>query len=90
MQIYQQIENEAAVILSAFQATGLNLVVTGKNSLRIKGEATRQQVEILRRWKTQLIDRLSLKCSNCGLPMQIINDGALWFCALGCESREIL
>ncbi len=89
MELYKQIEKEAKTILSDFQASGLSLAVTGKTSLRIKGEATRQQIENLRKWKTQLINRLSPKCSNCTLPLQLINDGTLWFCPFGCESRNI-
>lgn len=88
MEFYKRIENEAKTILSEFQASGLSLVVTDKTSLRIKGKATPKQIENLRKWKTQLIDQLSPKCSNCSLPMQIINDSALWFCPLGCESRK--
>ncbi len=89
MELYKQIENEAKTILSEFQASGLSLVVTGKASLRIKGEATPQQIENLRKWKTQLINQLSPKCSNCTQPMELINNGTLWFCPLGCESRKI-
>lgn len=90
MEFYKQIEKEAKTILSEFQASGLSLVVTGKTSLRIKGEATPKQIENLRKWKTQLINQLSPKCSNCAQPMQLINDGALWFCPFGCESRKAL
>jgi hypothetical protein len=89
MEFYKQIEKEAKTILSEFRASGLSLVVTGKNSLRIKGEATPEQIVNLCNWKTQLINQLSPKCSNCGLPMELINDGALWFCPFGCESREV-
>ena len=88
MELYKQIEKEAKNILSEFQASGLSLVVTGKASLRIKGEATPQQIENLRKWKTQLINQLSPKCSNCTLPLQLINNGTLWFCPFGCESRK--
>ncbi len=89
MEFYKQIEKEAKTILSEFCASGLSLVVTGKNSLRIKGEATPEQIVNLRKWKTQLINQLSPKCSNCTLAMNLINDGNLWFCPLGCESRKI-
>jgi hypothetical protein len=78
MELYKQIEKEAETVLSEFQASGLSLVVTGKTSLRIKGEATPQQIEQLRKRKAQLINQLSPKCSN----------GNLWFCPLGCESRN--
>ena len=88
MEFYKQIEKEAKTILSEFCASGLSLVVTGKNSLRIKGKATPQQIVNLHKWKTQLINQLSPKCSNCTLPMQLISDDTLWFCPLGCESRN--
>jgi len=88
MELYKQIEKEAKNILSEFQASGLSLIVTGETSLRIKGKATPQQIENLRKWKTQIINQLSPKCSNCTLPLQLINDGTLWFCPFGCESRE--
>jgi len=88
MEFYKQIEKEAKTILSEFCASGLSLIVTGKNSLRIKGEATPKQIENLRKWKTQLINQLSPKCSNCTLPMELINNGTLWFCPFGCESRK--
>jgi hypothetical protein len=90
MELYKQIEREAKTILSEFCASGLSLVVTGKASLRIKGEATLEQIENLRKWKTQLINQLSPKCSNCTLSMQLINDGTLWFCPFGCESQKAL
>ncbi len=28
-------------------------------------------------------------CSNCGLQMNLIENGELWFCPLGCESRNV-
>ncbi|MCA1623168.1 MAG: hypothetical protein LC768_03505 [Acidobacteria bacterium] len=31
----------------------------------------------------------SPKCSNCGLEMNLIEDGTLWFCPFGCESLEV-
>ncbi len=88
MEFYKQIERAAKTILSEFRASGLSLVVTGKNSLRIKGEATSAQIETCRRFKAQIIETLSLHCSNCTQPMQLIDGGNLWFCPLGCESRE--
>jgi hypothetical protein len=88
MEFYKQIEKEAKTVLSEFCTSGLSLIVTGKNSLRIKGAATPEQIENLRKWKTQLINQLSPKCSNCTLPMELINDGTLWFCPFGCESRK--
>lgn len=29
-------------------------------------------------------------CSNCGLEMSLIENGKLWFCPLGCESRKVV
>ncbi len=90
MEFYKQIEREGEAILSELCAGGLSLAVTGKNSLRIKGEATPAQLATVRLWKAQLINHLSPKCSNCTQPLQLINDGTLWFCPFGCESREAL
>ncbi|MDQ3748666.1 MAG: hypothetical protein M3367_06600 [Acidobacteriota bacterium] len=87
MEFYKQIEKEAETILSELRAGGLSLVVTGKTSLRIKGEATPAQLETCRKWKARFINQLSPKCSNCTQPLQLINSGALWFCPFGCESR---
>jgi hypothetical protein len=86
-----QIQNskEAEYILSELQASGLSVTLTDKSSLRIKGEATEIQIETCRRFKTQIIEALSLHCSNCALPMQIIDNGNLWFCPLGCESQKV-
>lgn len=79
---------QGALILRELQKTDIFLEVTGKNSLRITGKATREQLETCRQWKAQLIESLSPKCSNCGLPLELIEDGKLWFCPLGCESRS--
>jgi hypothetical protein len=85
-----QIQNakQAERILSELQVSGLSLTLTDKSSLRIKGKATKGQIEFCRRFKTQIIEALSPHCSNCALPMQLINDGNLWFCPFGCESRK--
>jgi hypothetical protein len=60
-----------------------------KATPRIVGATANQQLEIVRLWKRQIIKALSPKCSNCTLPMRIIDNGKLWFCPLGCESREV-
>lgn len=85
-----QIQNskETEYILSELQVSGLSLTLTDKSSLRIKGEATETQIETCRRFKAQIIEALSLHCSNCALPMRIIDNGSLWFCPLGCQSRK--
>ncbi len=88
MELYKQIEKEAGDILSEFCASGLSLALTAHSTLRITGTATQSQIAACRQYKTQIIETLSPHCSNCTLPMELINDGALWFCPFGCESRE--
>jgi hypothetical protein len=87
MEIYKKIERQSETILAELHSVGLSLVVTGKNSLRIKGAATQKQIEHLRKWKAQLINQISPKCSNCTVAMELIHDGTLWFCPFGCESQ---
>ena len=88
MEIYQQIQSQAETILGELRAGGLDLSVTDKATLRIVGTATVRQLELVRVWRQHIIDTLSPKCSNCALPLQIINNGALWLCALGCETKK--
>ncbi len=85
-----QIQNsqQAERILSELQASGLSLVLTAHSTLRITGTATQSQIADCRQYKTQIIETLSPHCSNCGLPMRIIDAGNLWFCPLGCENRK--
>jgi len=64
------------------------LALTSKSTLRITGKATAAQLGACRRFKAQIIEALSNHCSNCNLQMNLIDDGNLWFCPLGCESRE--
>lgn len=90
MQIYEEIQSQAEAILSGLHSDGLNLSVTDKATLRIVGTATKRQLEIVRLWKRRIIEALSPKCSNCTQPMQIIDNGKLWFCPIGCESRKAL
>lgn len=33
-------------------------------------------------------DKAKPSCSNCDLQMNLIENGKLWFCPLGCESRN--
>jgi hypothetical protein len=84
---YQAIEQYAAWLLREMQNEGIKLSVVGENGLQVKGEMTVEQRENIRIWKRHLIDALSLKCSNCTLPMKLIENGTLWFCPFGCESR---
>ena len=90
MQIYEEVQMQAETILRTLFADGLNLSITDKQSLRIVGTTTKRQLEVVRIWKHSLIEALSPKCSNCASPMQLIDNGNLWFCPLGCESRKAL
>jgi hypothetical protein len=85
-----QIQNKAQSehILSELQASGLSLSLTDKSSLRIVGKATPAQIKTCRLFRTRIIEALSPHCSNCALPMQLINGGNLWFCPFGCESQK--
>ena len=89
MQIYEEIQIQAETVLRALRATGLDLSVTNKQTLRIVGKATKRQLEVVRIWKQHIIEALSPKCSNCASPMQLIEDGKVWFCRLGCASKNI-
>jgi hypothetical protein len=88
MELYKQIEKESETILPELQASGLSFAITGKSNLRIVGKATPTQIEACRRFKTQIIEALSPHCSNCALPLQLINEGNLWFCPFGCQSQK--
>jgi hypothetical protein len=88
MEIYRQIQNQAEFILGELRADGLSLSVTDTLQLHIVGVAKPSQLALIRLWKQNIIDVLSQKCTNCTLPMQIIDNGALWFCPLGCSSQK--
>ncbi len=88
MEIYQQIQNQAETILGELRADGLNLSITDTGKLHIVGTAKPAQLALIRFWKQNIIDALSPKCTDCTLPMQIIDGGELWFCALGCSSQK--
>ncbi len=88
MEIYQQIQNQAETILGELQADGLSLSVTDTLQLHIVGKAKPSQLALIRLWKQNIIDVLSQKCTNCALPMQIVDDGELWFCPFGCSSQK--
>ncbi|MCA1625046.1 MAG: hypothetical protein LC768_13650 [Acidobacteria bacterium] len=85
---HQQLQEYGEWLLSELKKQSVELSVVGVNGLHIKGEVTLEQKENIRLWKRQLINALSPKCSNCTLPMQLINDETLWFCPFGCESRN--
>ncbi len=87
---HRAIEDYAAWLARTLKQQGVSLLVVGENALHVKGELTPAQSEAVRLWKQNLINALSPKCSNCTLALQLINDGTLWFCPFGCESREAL
>ncbi|CAN5564318.1 hypothetical protein BH10ACI1_BH10ACI1_10870 [soil metagenome] len=76
-------------LLGELQRQGISLSVIGENGLKVKGEMTAEQKENVRLWKRALIEALSPKCSNCGLPMQLIKNDSLWFCPFGCCSISV-
>jgi len=86
---HHALEDFAAWLIGALKMQGVALSVSGENSLHIKGELTADQRENIRLWKRQLIENLSPKCVCCGLPMRLINDGAVWLCPFGCKSIEV-
>ncbi len=87
---HNQLQEYGNWLLSELKKQGVTLSVAGKNALHVKGEITPAQKEHIRIWKRQLIEALSPKCSNCGLPMELIENGKLWFCPFGCESRKAI
>ncbi len=87
-ELHSQLQEYAEWLLNELEKQGVTLSVAGKNALHVKGEITAAQKEIVRVWKRQLIEALSPKCSNCNLAMNLIENGKLWFCPLGCESKE--
>lgn len=88
MQTYEEIKTQAGEILRTLCADGLSLSVTDNSKLHIVGTAKPAQLQLIRIWKRHIIEALSPKCSNCTLAMQIIDNGTLWFCPLGCESQK--
>ncbi len=88
MEIYRQIQKQAEIIAGELRADGLNLSITDTGKLHIVGTAKPAQLAQIRLWKKHIVDAISPHCSKCDLPMQIINDGELWFCPFGCESRN--
>jgi hypothetical protein len=88
MEIYRQIQKQAEIILGELRADGLSLSITSTGGLHIVGRAKPAQTALIRLWKQGIIDVLSQKCTNCTLPMQIIDDGELWFCPIGCSSQK--
>ncbi len=85
---HNQLQEYGEWLLSELKKQDIELSITDGNGLHIKGEITPAQKEHIRIWKRQLIEALSPKCSNCTLAMELIENGTLWFCPLGCESKE--
>ena len=83
----QQLRDYGKWLLSELKKEGVKISVTGANGLHIQGEITPAQKELVRVWKRQLIELLSPKCKNCNLSMNLIENGEIWFCPFGCESR---
>lgn len=88
MELHTRIEKEGQEIYQNLQDSGIAFELTPENKLRILTKTTPNQFEIIRLWKKQIIEALSAKCSNCTLPMKLIENGKLWFCPLGCESKK--
>ncbi len=86
---HQAIELYGVWLLGELQKQGIFLSVIGENTLRVKGEMTLEQKELIRLWKRHLIEALSPKCSDCTLPMTLIENGKTWFCSLGCGSFPV-
>jgi hypothetical protein len=84
---HQAIEQYAVWLLRELQNNGIKLSVVGENGLKVEGEMTIEQRENIRIWKRHLIDALSPKCSNCTLPMKLVENDKLWFCPFGCECK---
>ncbi len=88
MEILERIAKEGGRVFRELTAQGISFEITEKNTLRVTTKTNRKQFELIRLWKAQIIETLSPKCANCTLAMQIINNGELWFCPLGCESQK--
>ena len=87
---YRQLQEYGEWLLSELEKAGVKLSVVAGNGLHIQGEITAAQKEYIRIWKQQMIETLSPKCKHCNLAMNLIEDGKLWFCAMGCESRKAI
>lgn len=86
---HHALKDFAAWLVGALKIQGVSLAVVGKNALHVTGEITVEQKESLRIWKRQIIEALSPKCPGCNLSLELIENGNLWFCPLGCKSMEV-
>lgn len=87
---FQSVENFGKHLSAELKKRGVILSVVGENGLRIQGELTASEKEIVKTWKRQLINAISPKCSKCGSVMELIENGKLWFCRLGCGSKLVI
>ncbi len=88
MELHTRIKKEGQEIYQNLQGSGIAFELSPENKLRILTKTTPNQFEIIRLWKRQIIEALSPECSNCTMPMNLIENGNLWFCGFGCESKE--
>lgn len=88
MDIYQRIVKEGNQVFRELIKQGIGFEITPTNKLRITVKTTIKQFELIWLWKAQIIEEISPKCSNCTLPMNLIEKGKLWFCSFGCENKE--
>lgn len=88
MEIWERTKKEGGRVFRDLQAQGIGFEITLSNKLRITARTTAKQFELIRLWKVQIIEAISPKCANCGLAMNLIENGKLWFCPLGCESVQ--
>lgn len=80
---------DARNLLNELEAGDAQIIVTGKNSIFVKGSAPAKCRESLRILKPEILNVLSPACSKCSLRLELIFDNTLWFCPFGCESRQI-
>ena len=88
MEIQKRMAKEGGRVLRELQAQDIGFEITPANTLRITARTTAKQFELIRLWKAQIVEMISPHCSNCNLAMKLIENGKLWFCPFGCESKK--
>ena len=88
MEIWKRTQKEGGRVLRDLQANGITFEITPANTLRITAQTTIKQFELIRLWKAQIVEAISPKCEHCESAMKLIENGKLWFCPLGCESKK--
>jgi hypothetical protein len=88
MELRERIQKESREIYQNFRSLGITFEITPENRLRILAKTTPEQFEVIRKWKRWIAEQICPHCSNCNLAMKLIENGKLWFCPLGCESRK--